>query len=183
MVISKSMENTPFEAFRKGIISSINREKCTAKVYFPDQDEKVSYDLPVMQKNTLNSKYYWMPEPDEQVVCGFFANGSQEGMILGAIYSEADKVPKEFLESDDCDGVLFSDGTLIRYDVQNKNLTIDVKGEINIVAKQPINIKAESDVFVDGAIYVTQDVIADGVSLVHHVHTCPDGTTSEPVKG
>lgn len=77
------------------------------KVYFPDWDEKVSFDLPVMQKNTLNSKYYWMPEPEEQVICAFFANGTQEGVVLGAIYSEADKVPQEFLESDDCDGVLF----------------------------------------------------------------------------
>lgn len=138
----KGMENTPFEAIRKGIVSSVNREKCTVKVYFPDWDEKVSFDLPVVQKNTLNTKYYWMPEVDEQVICAFFANGSQEGVVLGAIYSEADKVPSEFLVSDDCDGVLFSDGTLIRYDAQNHILFIDVKGEIEIKADK--NIRATS---------------------------------------
>lgn len=127
------MENTPFESLRKGIVSSINRKKCTAKVYFPDLDEKESYDFPVMQKNTLNTKHYWMPEPTEQVVCGFFANGTQEGVILGAIYSEADTVPEEFLISDDCDGVLFPDGTLIRYDSVNHKLIIDVKGTIEII--------------------------------------------------
>lgn len=131
-----------FEPLRKGIISSVNREKCTARVIFPDLDEKVSYDLPVMQKNTLNTKYYWMPVPEEQVICGFFANGMEEGVILGAIYSDADKVPSEFLVSDDCDGVLFSDGTLIRYDVENHVLTIDVKGEIEIKADK--NIRATS---------------------------------------
>lgn len=136
------MENTPFEAIRKGLVSSVNRENCTVKVYFPDWDEKVSFDLPVMQKNTLNSKYYWMPEPEEQVICAFFANGTQEGVVLGAIYSEADKVPQEFLESDDCDGVLFSDGTLIRYDVKNHKLTIDVKGEIEILAEKEIRVKS-----------------------------------------
>jgi len=136
------MENTPFEAIRKGLVSSVNRENCTVKVYFPDWDEKVSFDLPVMQKNTLNSKYYWMPEPEEQVICAFFANGTQEGVVLGAIYSEADKVPEEFLVSDDCDGVLFSDGTLIRYDVKNHKLTIDVKGEIEILAEKEIRVKS-----------------------------------------
>lgn len=127
------MDTLPFEGLRKGIVSSVNRAQGTAKVYFPDWDEKESYDLPVMQKNTLNTKYYWMPEPEEQVVCGFFANGTQEGVILGAIYSDADKVPTEFLVSDDCDGVLFPDGTLIRYDSINHKLLIDVKGTIEII--------------------------------------------------
>lgn len=139
------MENTPFEAIRKGLVSSVNRENCTAQVYFPDMDEKVSFDLPVMQKNTLNTKYYWMPEPNEQVICAFFANGSQEGVVLGAIYSEADTVPKEFLESDDCDGILFSDGTLIRYDVKNHKLTINVKGEIEVTAEKEIRIKSGNE--------------------------------------
>jgi len=136
------MENTPFETIRKGLVSSVNRENCTVKVYFPDWDEKVSFDLPVMQKNTLNTKYYWMPEPNEQVICAFFANGTEEGVVLGAIYSEVDKVPSEFLVSDDCDGVLFSDGTLIRYDATNHILLIDVKGEIEIKADK--NIRAIS---------------------------------------
>lgn len=132
------MVQTPFEALRKGIVSSVDREKCTARVFFPDWDEKVSFDLPVMQKNTLNTKHYWMPDVDEQVICGFFANGMEEGVILGSIYSDVDKVPLEFLVSDDCDGVLFSDGTLIRYDVKNHKLFIAVKGEIEIMADKDI---------------------------------------------
>lgn len=129
------MEETPFEAIRKGFVSSVNRKNCTAKVYFPDWDEKVSFDLPVMQKNTLNTKYYWMPKPEEQVICAFFANGTQEGVILGAIYSEADTVPAEFLETDDCDGIVFPDGTTIKYDVKNHLLTIDVKGGVQVTTE------------------------------------------------
>lgn len=132
------MENTPFEAVRKGLVSSVNRQNCTVKVYFPDWDEKVSFDLPVMQKNTLNSKFYWMPEPDEQVICAFFANGSQEGVVLGAIYSESDTVPSQFLDSDDSDGVVFPDGTTIKYDVINHVLTIDVKGGIQVTSEKEI---------------------------------------------
>jgi len=143
------MENTPFETIRKGLVSSVNRENCTVKVYFPDWDEKVSFDLPVMQKNTLNTKYYWMPEPNEQVICAFFANGTEEGVVLGAIYSEADKVPSEFLVSDDCDGVLFSDGTLIRYDATNHILLIDVKGEIEIKADKNIRAKSGEKIYLN----------------------------------
>ncbi len=129
------MEDTPFEAIRKGLVSSVNRKNCTAKVYFPDWEEKVSFDLPVMQKNTLNTKHYWMPEPNEQVICAFFANGSQEGVILGAIYSEADTVPQELLE-DGCEGAVFSDGTTIKYDVKNHLLTIDVKGGVQMTTEK-----------------------------------------------
>ncbi|MGE7113254.1 phage baseplate assembly protein V [Lysinibacillus sp. NPDC047702] len=143
------MENTPFETIRKGLVSSVNRKNCTVRVYFPDWDEKVSDELPVMQKNTLNTKYYWMPEVDEQVICAFFANGTEEGVVLGAIYSEADKVPQEFLESDDCDGVLFSDGTLIRYDATNHILLIDVKGEIEIKADKNIRAKSGEKIYLN----------------------------------
>lgn len=143
------MENTPFEAIRKGLVSSVNRKNCTVRVYFPDWDEKVSDELPVMQKNTLNTKYYWMPEVDEQVICAFFANGTEEGVVLGAIYSEVDKVPSEFLVSDDCDGVLFSDGTLIRYDATNHILLIDVKGEIEIKADKNIRAKTGEKIYLN----------------------------------
>ena len=83
----------------------------------------------------------------------------------------------------------FADGTIIKYESDTSTLVIDAVREINVKAAGPINVKstgpiniiAESDVFVEGTIYVTEDVVANGVSLVHHVHTCPHGgTTSEP---
>ena len=144
----------------------MNRQKCTAKVIFPDWDEKVSFDLPVMQKNTLNTKHYWMPEPNEQVVCGFFANGTQEGVILGAIYSEADKVPEDFLVSDDCDGVLYPDGTLIRYDSKNHLLTIDVKGRINVKADF---VHVDSEVQITRDVVMNQNLTVDQTTTTNHL--------------
>lgn len=84
------MHDVPFEAVRLGVVSSIDRKKATAKVYFPDRDDSVSHDLQVIQKNTLNKKFYWMPEVDEIVVCLFLSNGQETGIIIGTLYAEDD---------------------------------------------------------------------------------------------
>ena len=182
--MSKSMHGTPFETMRIGVVSSVDLKKCTARVVFEDRSDVVSPDFPVMQKNTMNCKHYWMPHVGETVVCLYFSNGQESGIIIGSVYSDVDNpVPEISDEGKDRDGVWFEDGTIIKYEPDTKTLVVDCVGEINITAKRPINILAESDVFLDGTLYVTEDVIADSVSLVHHVHTCPHGTTSEPLKG
>ena len=87
-----------YEPFKIGIVSSIDRKKCTAKVYFEDLDNSVSYDLKVLVHNTLNKKDYWMPDVNEAVLCAFLGNGIETGFILGSFYSEEDKPPGEISE-------------------------------------------------------------------------------------
>ena len=43
------------DLIRIGEVSSINPEKCTARVVFDDDDSIVSYDLPILPRNTLNT--------------------------------------------------------------------------------------------------------------------------------
>lgn len=157
--MAKSMHETPFDAVKTGRVSSINREKATARVYFEDLDV-VSNDLKVVPFQTMKTKSYWMPSIDEMVVC-LFADGPETGFVIGSPYSEIDKPPAE-VKDKDCVGVWFEDGTVIKYELDTKTLTLDCAGEINILAKQPINIKAESDMFLDGTLHVTKDVIVNG---------------------
>lgn len=81
-----------------GIISSINRKKCTARVYFEDRDDQVSHDLGILVPQTMKSKYYYMPDVGEKVICGFLTNGEETGFILGSVYSEVDKPVPEISE-------------------------------------------------------------------------------------
>ena len=74
---------------RFGIVSQINPLLCQARVNFGD-DDSTSYWLPVLQTKTLKDKFYSMPDINEQVVCLMDQN-SEDGVILGAIYSNADK--------------------------------------------------------------------------------------------
>ena len=74
---------------RFGIVSQINPLLCQARVNFGD-DDSTSYWLPVLQTKTLKDKFYSMPDINEQVVCLMDQN-SEDGVILGAIYSNVDK--------------------------------------------------------------------------------------------
>lgn len=138
---------------RVGRVSSVDPATATARVVFEAQG-LVSYDLPVLQRQTLKNKDYCLPDVGEHVVCIFLPTGNAEGFILGAIYSDED-LPSA--SSADKRVVEFSDGTTVEYDRATHTLTINAVGPVNIVAAGNVN--------------VTGDVVADGISLKTHVHT------------
>ena len=74
---------------RFGIVSQIDAINVLARVNFGD-DDSTSFWLPVIQTKTLKDKFYVMPDVGEQVVCLMDEN-SEDGVILGAIYSAEDK--------------------------------------------------------------------------------------------
>lgn len=66
-----------------------------------------------------------------------------------------------------------------------RNVTLDAP-HIDIKC-QTLNVNASSSVTFDtpevkmtGKLTVQQDATAEGISVAHHTHTCPDGGTSEP---
>jgi phage baseplate assembly protein V len=109
-------------------------------VLFEDQDGMTSDWLPVMQKKTLQDKAYWMPDTGEHVVC-LMDDNAEFGVIIGAIYSDADTPP---VSSKDKYHVRFNDGTTLEYDRAAHLLKADVKGDINVLAT------GKADVTIDG---------------------------------
>jgi hypothetical protein len=75
------------------------QEAATARVrvVFEAEDQLVSWWLPVLQPKTLADQVYWMPDLDEHVVC-LLDEHAEFGVVLGAIYSEADAPPVASLE-------------------------------------------------------------------------------------
>lgn len=73
---------------RFGIVSQINSNNAQVRVQFGD-DGSTSFWLPVLQKKTLKDKFYCLPDIGEQVACLMDEN-SEDGVILGALYSAAD---------------------------------------------------------------------------------------------
>ncbi|GAV24814.1 baseplate assembly protein [Carboxydothermus islandicus] len=159
------MENILKNLIKIGRVSSVNPNTATARVLFEAQG-LVSHDLPVLQRQTLRNKDYWLPDVGEYVVCIFLPTGNADGFILGSIYSDDDQLPAS---SKDKRVILFEDGTKLEYDRASHTLTINAVGPINIVASGNIN--------------VTGDVIADGISLKNHVHPENDlgGPTGPPL--
>lgn len=121
---------------RVGRISSINPGEGTARVIFPDMDDNVSDDLPVLRNGSQVLKTYYMPDIDEQVVCLMVPNisgkGSNDGFIIGSFFNEVDRPVKTGATVYRID---FGDGSFIEHDRATGNLNINATGDIVINGK------------------------------------------------
>lgn len=104
---------------RFGIVSQIDPINVQARVSFED-DESTSYWLPILQTKTLKDKFYAMPDIGEQVACLMDEN-SEDGVILGAIYSTEDV---SATQSEKQLSVNLEDGSYINADKENQTLTV-----------------------------------------------------------
>lgn len=111
-----------------GIVTTINPLTAKARVQFSD-DDITSYWLPVLQQKTLKDKYYSMVDIGEQVACLMDEN-SEDGVILGAIYTNLNSVPGI---SQNQHLIKFEDGSFIEYNKETQMLTIVAK-TLNVVA-------------------------------------------------
>ncbi len=104
---------------RFGIVTQINPISVQARVSFED-DESTSYWLPVLQTKTLKDKFYSMPDIGELVVCLMDEN-SEDGVILGAIYSTEDIA---VAQTEKQLAMNLEDGSYINADKETQTLTV-----------------------------------------------------------
>ena len=111
---------------RAGMVISTHPENCTVRVQFSDMDDFISGELQILQNKTLQDKYYFMYDIGESVLCVLMNNG---GYVLGSVYN---KVDRTVIAGQDVSGVVFSDGTEVKYDRESHVLTLDVKGNVEV---------------------------------------------------
>ncbi|MHC1791777.1 phage baseplate assembly protein V [Solidesulfovibrio sp.] len=141
-------------AFRVGTVVSTNPAAGTARVQLADADGLVSFDLPVMQRQTLKNKDYAMPDAGEHVLCTFLPFGVEQGFVLGSIYSTADVTP---VADPDKRHVEFEDGTWLQYDRKTHSLSGVIKsGSVRLLIEGAAQIEARRGAVVksDGVIQV-----------------------------
>lgn len=133
---------------RFGIVSQIDPINVQARVSFED-DESTSFWLPVLQTKTLKDKFYAMPDIGEQVACLMDEN-SEDGVILGAIYSTED-VP--VVTSEKQLSLNLENNSLINIDKETNSLNItfeniNLNGNINHTGKliNSDGIKSNADI-------------------------------------
>ncbi len=179
-----------------GIVVAIDPAACSARVQFTDNDGMVSFWLPVVLPATLKNRFYHMPDINEHVVCLLDENG-EAGVILGAIYSEADKPP---VTNPDTWHVTFEDGTVLEYDRSGHKLFADIKGDMQAIISGETIITTPLCT-VNGNLKVTGNIVASGdvadadgtktmagMRQAFNRHTHPEngtggGTTSQPNQG
>ena len=123
---------------RIGIVSSTNPEKATVTVAFPDIDNMVTTDLPVIFPQGLKNKAYAMPDVGENVLCVFIGQGRGDGFCIGCFYTP--DCPPPISEKDKVH-YTFEDGTFIEYDRKEHKLIADVNGDADIKVK---NVKLDA---------------------------------------
>lgn len=142
---------------RIGEVSSVDPAKCTARVVFDDEDGYVSDDLPIVQRNTQNTKDFWLPAVGEDVLCIFLPCGEEDGFIVGSFYAdeitppEGSAATKRLTE--------YPDGTVTEYDWESHEMVI--KGDIKLKVTAP-DIEFVGNLSVDGDISTTGKIAADG---------------------
>ncbi len=135
------MENV----IRIGIVTQVYDDRATVRVQFPDDDEEVSWEFPVLQRKTLKDKDYWLPDVGEHVVVVMLPYGQEQGFVIGAIYSDAEKPPES---TRDKRVVVFEDGTRIEYDRKAHRLYADVRGSVFLHATGDITVISNKNVLV-----------------------------------
>ncbi|MBA1899796.1 phage baseplate assembly protein V, partial [Escherichia coli] len=110
-----------------GTVSAVDADKVQARVRLPECDNLRTNWLNVLQRNTQDNKDYWLPDVGEQVEVLLDANG-EDGVILGAVYSDVDKPP---FSDKNVRGTKYADGAEFRYNRATHKLT--VKGGIEHV--------------------------------------------------
>lgn len=140
--------------------------------------------LQVLQGGVRANKFYTMVKNGDPVAC-LMGEGGQ-GVILGSVYSEGN-LPSGDLQGPDVFGVIFSDGTRIKYD--GSNLTVNMPLGKKLTINGDVDIAGDLDVSggIDAlSVDATGDVTAGptGVSLLTHIHsgvTTGPGSSGPPV--
>lgn len=121
---------------RVGTVVSTDPAAGTARVQIGDADGLVSYNLPVLQPQTLRNKDYAMPDPGEHVLCVFLPLGIEQGFCVGSFYSLVDTTP---VQTADKRHVTFADKTRLEYDRKEHDLRANVRGGIETSALKSLH--------------------------------------------
>ena len=119
----------------------------------------------MLQRNTQNNKDYWLPDIGEKVKVWLAPQGD-DGLVLGAVYSDVDKPSSA---SRDKRRVDFFDGTFVEYDRKANAMAIggaikmlDITTQASVViSTQTATVKASTSMTLD-----TPDTIATGNLVV-----------------
>lgn len=172
------------EIYRVGKVSSINYPAGTVRVTYPDKDDSVTQEIPLL------SFEYNMPQAGDQIMVLHLSNGTEAGLVLSRYWNAKNQPPEGFqgLYRKDLDRT--NGKAMIRYDANSGKLlvvmpdttlecpTVLVDGDVTITG----NLRVTGSIVCDQSINASVDVTAGGVSLKTHTHTDSIGGGTTPPK-
>lgn len=173
--------------FKHGLVS--NSKPGFARVIFPADDNMVSDWLPICFPFTMGDAACWQLKVNSLVAC-VMDEHCNEGVILGAIFNQADTVPSEANSTNFI--FKFEDGSIISYDKNTHELKADINGKITAKATGNVDVESSAgdvkakgltvhieavDITLTGAVMVEGVITAGGLALMPMpgVPGAPDG--------
>lgn len=74
---------------RDGLVSTVDSQRYTVRVVFPDRDNMVSGELPLVAPPGLHR----LPNVGDNVLCLFLGNGISKGYCLGQFFADNEDTP------------------------------------------------------------------------------------------
>jgi phage baseplate assembly protein V len=147
------LERGATRVFRYGVVDTVDRTKCRVTVTFPLSSTvdpttgKVvprnvkSGGMPVLVKQSVKNRDYWMPDVGERVLCLFLPNDSDTGFVLGSFYSDEDPIP-DGAEDEGMRVVQLADGARFEYSTDDSEGHAQV-GDVDIeIAADHVSVLA-----------------------------------------
>ncbi|MFC3874911.1 phage baseplate assembly protein V [Neisseria musculi] len=174
-----------------GVVSAVDEAGHNLRVKIPALEDMETDWLPMTTPAAGANQFYSLPDEGEQVVCLLDARG-ENGCVIGAIYSTADKPPAS---SKDKWVRRFKNGTIIEHDRKTGDVLVQTEGTVTIDAPNT-EIKGNATVHglltylsgmsagngnggstaqISGNVEVEGDVVINGISFLGHLHTGDSG--------
>lgn len=145
-----------------GTVSAVDEKAGMVRVRLPDLNNLRTDWLQVLYPKTLQDQCYWMPDLGEHVAILLDENGD-DGVVLGAVYSAADKPP---VASRDKWHMRFKDGTVLEYDRSTHTFKIDGPAQINLISSSQVNVKSGLITLDAGSVVCTGGMTVKGPMTV-----------------
>ncbi|MNO15525.1 hypothetical protein D3C76_51910 [compost metagenome] len=156
------------ELVKIGVCSTVDFESGTITATFPDRQDVVTKDMPVILAGGYGAQNS-LPKPGDTVLCLMLGNGLSNGVCLGVIQ---DFIPGSATQ----EGVFFEDGSHIFYDRESGAINIKAVGGAVIESPENVTVKAKNvtaeaenvtikavSVTIDGNLAVTGTVSAANI--------------------
>jgi len=129
-----------------GTITEVNNKKALARVQV---DNRVTDWLQIVSMSSKFKKHFTPIKINDQVMVLNPFGSNENGFILRGVFSKDVDVPAA--ADDNTEVIEYSDGTLLKFDIENKVISINtpnsfklnVGGSIDITAGGKININGE----------------------------------------
>ena len=158
-----------------GQVHKRDNRTASAQVTCSDLDGIVTGDMQVLFPASDHWNFFYCPKPFDHVAMLRYPNGTQEGAILGKVYT-ASNLPQR--GADGVFSMVSSDGaSVVHFNALAGTMTIIAKSgmtvkatNINLEAAEGVNVKAGGDVFIEGAASVNitatdGDVVFTGAEI------------------